>query len=239
MKYFPLLLLIFLSHSLIGQNLSAKDLLAKSIQYHDPGNKLATGDYEFIFEEKRPDGKTNKAIARFAPSQEIFEITRYREENATSYFIDQDSVEFSLNGDKNISEENLVKYRLDADRGMMLKNYYLYLWHLPMKLNDPGTILREEVVTTNFEKRSALEIKVTYEQSVGEDIWYFYFDPETYAMIGYRFYHDESIPDGEYIYINGEVEMDGIRIPAQRKWYTHKEDKFLGEDVLVEIRKVK
>jgi len=73
---------------------------------------------------------------------------------------------------------------------------------------------------------------VTYDPEVGDDIWYFYFHPETYALVGYRFYHNESANDGEYILFSGELESYGIRIPQTRKWYTHKEDKYLGADTL-------
>jgi len=79
-----------------------------------------------------------------------------------------------------------------------------------------------------------LEIKVTYDPSVGKDIWYFYFDPTTYALRGYRFYHDEAKNDGEYILIDGEVTINGVKFPKNRAWYTHKEGKYLGNDDLLE-----
>jgi len=68
---------------------------------------------------------------------------------------------------------------------------------------------------------------------VGKDIWYFYFDKKTVALIGYRFYHDESKNDGEYITLDGEEIIQGIRIPKNRKWYYNKDDKFLGADFLI------
>ena len=75
---------------------------------------------------------------------------------------------------------------------------------------------------------------MTYEAEVGEDIWYFYFDPANYAMIGYRFYHDESKNDGEYITLDGETIVNKIRFPQTRKWYINADDTFLGADILVE-----
>ena len=55
-------------------------------------------------------------------------------------------------------------------------------------------------------------------------------------MIGYRFYHDESKNDGEYITLEGEIEIEGIKMPKDRYWYMNVNDRFLGADLLVEKR---
>ena len=102
-----------------------------------------------------------------------------------------------------------------------------------MKLKDPGTIIDPKVTAIDFDGQKSLALRVTYEEAVGKDIWYFYFHPETYALIGYRFYHDESKNDGEYITLEGEESLSSLRLPKIRKWYTHKENKFLGADILV------
>ena len=104
-----------------------------------------------------------------------------------------------------------------------------------MKINDPGTVLHDEYKYVDFFGQNLLEVKVTYEEAVGKDIWYFYFDPISFKLSGYRFYHDESINDGEYILLDKEVQFENIKLPAQRKWFTHKEDKFLGTDTLIEF----
>ena len=141
----------------------------------------------------------------------------------------------TLNGRSDYAEEEAKENRLDKDRATTMRNYYHYLWCMPMKLNDPGTIVDNAVKTVDFFGKESLEVKVTYTAEVGNDIWYFYFNPQTHAMQGYRFYHEESANDGEYITLDNEVTSNGVRIPQVRKWYTHKEAKFLGEDKLVKL----
>ena len=75
-------------------------------------------------------------------------------------------------------------------------------------------------------------MKVTYKKEVGNDIWYFYFDPSTYAMEVYQFFHDESKNDGEYILLSGMETINGIKMPKNRAWYYNKDDKYLATDVL-------
>ena len=105
----------------------------------------------------------------------------------------------TLAGTTEISGADKEKYRLNCQRAKMFRDYYAYLYGLPMKLKDAGTIVDKEVYATSFQGKECLSIRVTYEEAVGEDIWYFYFDKNSYALIGYRFYHEEEKNDGEYI----------------------------------------
>ena len=114
----------------------------------------------------------------------------------------------------------------------MYRNYYSYLYGLPMKLRDPGTHLDPKVEKKNFHGKDYWVLEVRYDPEVGEDLWYFYFNPDTYAMEAYQFYHDVAKNDGEYILLEGEHRLGGMRIPKIRTWYTNKEEKLLGTDTL-------
>ena len=107
-----------------------------------------------------------------------------------------------------------------------------YLYGLPMKLKDPGTILDPVVKRKKFKEKEYLVLKVTYEESVGKDTWYFYFNPLTFAMEVYQFFKDESKNDGEYILLNDEILVEGIKMPKNRSWYFNSNDKFLATDRL-------
>ena len=51
----------------------------------------------------------------------------------------------------------------------------------------------------------------------------------------YQFYHEESKNDGEYILLDGLEEIEGIKMPKTRAWYTNKEEKYLGTDTLFKL----
>jgi len=229
-----LLALLFIYCQSIGQ--TAKEIIDLSIQYHDPENKLAKGDYIYHFDESRPNSSKSKTKVRLAPHKEEFELEYTRKAVTQIYNINKGRVKFSANGNTDLTEEFKKENRISEERGKMMKNYYMYLWQLPMKIKDPGTRIHENVERTSFFDTEALEVKVTYDEEVGKDIWYFYFDPLSYRLVGYRFYHDESANDGEYILLENEYKLDNIKLPAKRMWYTHKEDKFLGTDELVLLK---
>ncbi len=114
-----------------------------------------------------------------------------------------------------------------------MKDYYTYLYGLPMKLRDPGTQIDLLVRKKTFMEKEYLVLRVTYDKEVGEDTWYFYFDPENYAMEAYQFFHKEAENDGEYILLSGEETIHGIRMPKVRAWYYNKDNTYLGTDTLI------
>lgn len=215
--------------------MSSVEIINQSIKFHDPKGKLESKDFTFHFEESRPDGKVNKTSARLFPSKEKFSISRQSQGDVVEYKLDKGVASFSVNGNHEVHDTIIKKHRLDNARVQKIKDYYLYLWHLPLKLKDPGTIVHPENEIVDFFGQNLIQVKVSYSPEVGKDIWYFYFHPENYKLSGYRFYHDEKDNDGEYILIDGEIKMGSVRLPATRKWYTHKEKKFLGTDKLVKL----
>ena len=226
-------ILVFGFNICFGQtDLTAEELLQKSIQYHDPQNKLFVSDLTLDLLETRPNGKDRSTALKCNIYKESFTYLQERDTLFIDAHYKQGQFNFRVNGNSEISDQVRKDQRLTTERFLMLKNYYQYLWLLPTKLNDRGTIIDPEVRAENFFGKDALEIKVTYEPTVGKDIWYFYFHPSSYALVGYRFYHDEAANDGEYILLEGEMVSENVRLPKERKWYTHKEDKFLGADIL-------
>jgi len=108
-----------------------------------------------------------------------------------------------------------------------------------MKLRDPGTNINHPVEKKEFQGKQYLVLKATYDAAVGSDIWYFYFDPETYAMEVYQFYktddNGQMIPNsGEYILLSEEATVSGIKMPKVRAWYYNQDHKYLATDTLVE-----
>lgn len=210
---------------LLAAAVSAQDVLERAIAYHDPGGVFATEAVTVELSETRPNGPSRRTRVHIDVTGERFEMERAGDDGKT--------VEITMKGDDVVVKGDPD---LTPERAARTRNYYLYLYGLPMKLTDPGTRLDPTVKETEFRGREALELKVTYDEDVGGDTWYFYFDPESYAMFGYRFYHDESKNDGEYITLEGEATGKGLKLPKIRKWYRHRDDGFLGTDTIEAIR---
>ncbi len=219
----------------MAQAPSADQIISASQKYHDPKGSLTKTTVILTLNEPRPGGADRISVVTFNNKHEFFSLERSVEEGNIYMEQDKEKYSFSFNGSTEFSTEIAEKYKLNKERLTLMKNYYLYLWMLPIKLNDPGTIVHPTASLKDFFGKNGYEIKVTYSPKVGKDIWYFYFDLEDFELIGYRFYHDESKNDGEYILLDQEVQGNKLRLPAIRKWYKHVDDEYLGEDQLKSI----
>lgn len=232
MRWIYLLFLLSLTQYCYGQMLSGPALLDKAIKYHDPHDSWSTFNNKLQVTMSMPDKEDRVSDISINLPAESFQIITTKEDTRTTQTLDKDVCHYTLNGEQNISQEDLEKHRLNCDRTKLLRNYYTYLYGLPMKLKDRGTIVDPIVQEKEFKGKTYKVLKVTYEQEVGKDTWYFYFDPETYAMEIYQFFKVEADNDGEYILLSDEEVISGIKMPKTRAWYYNKEDKYLGTDVL-------
>jgi hypothetical protein len=165
-----------------------------------------------------------------------FELIAVRDSVMTEYRVNEDEVNVVKVDWKN-PEKPLETTEKDLEQAVFMKNYYTYLYGLPMKLKDQGTHIAEKVERKTFKGKEYLVLKATYDQNVGSDAWFFYFDPTTYKMEVYQFFKTDSsgkiIPNtGEYILLSENQVVNDINMPKVRKWYYNKDDQFLGADVI-------
>ncbi len=223
---------------LLTATLSAAEMLDRSIAYHDSDGRFATSAIAIELSESRPDGGVRKTSLVIDNGRGRFEMRRVVDDGREVYIrVDGDDVKVSLDGSTTFSAEEAEQYRLAPEQAKRTRNYYIYLYGLPMKLLDSGTRLDPETREKEYQGHAVYELKVTYDEAVGQDTWYFYLDRKTYALVGYRFYHDESKNDGEYIVLEGEASGAGLKLPKTRKWYRHEDDGFLGTDIIESMRR--
>ncbi|MEP1034564.1 DUF6503 family protein [Ekhidna sp.] len=210
-------IILFLLTPIVGFTQTLADqVLAKSVAYHDPTDTWSTLSATFIFRETRPDGPDRSSIITLDNSKSYMKINRNDEE------------EYEVIG--NAAE--VLKGDNDKERALVLRNYYLYLWGLPMKLYDKGTPGIALADDAKVGEENCKVLRVAYE----EDTWYFYIDENTGQMLQYKFYKDAEETKGELITLGDEISVKGIRIPQRRSWYTLPEMKYLGTDILTEAK---
>jgi len=232
MKYIFWIVCFSFATCCLGQGVTGSELLEKAIAYHDPNNQWNSfvGNFKVTMESPNGD-KRISLIAMDMPSSH-FELITQKDSNTIEQTVHKGQCILKLNGNTNITEADRATYNISCERAKKMKDYYTYLYGLPMKLRDPGTIVHPTVEIKSFKGKEYLRLRVTYSPEVGKDTWYFYFDPTTYAMEVYQFFHDESKNDGEYILLAGEEDIKGIKMPKTRSWYYNKNDQLLGTDVL-------
>lgn len=232
MKY--VLLTIFLLQGVLNyaQEITGTQLLERAIAYHDPENNWSSFKGKMLIEMESPKNSPRNTVIEMKLPKNYFKTTVKKNNYTIESELDNGKCTLKLNGSTSIFPKIKDSLNISCDRAKMMKNYYTYLYGLPMKLKDKGTIIDNNVIKKTFKGKEYLVLKATYEKEVGNDTWYFYFDPKTYAMEVYQFFHDESKNDGEYILLSEMITVNGIKIPKVRAWYYNKGDVYLATDNL-------
>lgn len=212
------------------------ELLRQSIAYHDPAGVWARHVHRFTLSETRPDGASRTTTFVLDNPTGGFSLHVERDGHVIDARRAGADCTATLDGDAAMPEDLRERYRLSCEGLAWWHAYYGYVHALPMNLTDPGTRPGEAVTRMTFGGRDVFALRVTYDPAVGSDVWYFYFDPGTSALVGARFYHDEAANDGEYLVFEGEVAHDGIRLPKAMRWYVNADDRFLGGDTVEDYR---
>jgi hypothetical protein len=213
LNFIILLVLLLLLMQCKKGDLSATNILDKSIAYHDPSNKWPLLNTRLNFEE-----------IHMKDSIEVTRLTQIWIDNTKGYF------KINRGGDEihGMAMDScfIEKGNVDCDRAKRMRNYYLYLWGLPMKLKDAGTLVKNDYIETVWVGETAYQLQVDYE----EDNWSFYFSKVNFKLIGYSFIEKDG--SGENILLSEEAQVAGLRLPQKRSWYTLNTNKFLGTDIL-------
>lgn len=236
-RFISLLMILVAATFSCESSLTPDQLLDKSIQYHDPDDEWVSFKGNLNITMTTPDRSDRNTEILIDLPAEHFYSKAVRDSLITEYDVLKNDCSIRFNGRSEFTDKEISDHGLTCDRAKMYKNYYTYLYGLPMKLKDPGTHLSDSVEQEMFQGKDYLVIKVTYDEHVGRDIWFFYFDPETYAMEIYQFFRKDDSgklnrESGEYILLTEEVLVNNIRMPKVRAWYYNKDDEYLGTDTL-------
>jgi len=229
---------IFLCFTLncLSQNFTSSQLLEKAIDYHDPNSNWQSFNKTFTVVMTTPTAPIRTSVITINLPSEYFSVKATKDTITTSYTLDKGKCKMSYN-EKALDSAKAKEKNMSCDRATLYKNYYTYLYGLPLKLKDPGTNLYKKVERKAFKGKDYLVLKVTYDEAVGSDVWYFYFNPKTYAMEIYQFFKTddngkEKLNTGEYVLLSKEALVNGIKMPKVRAWYYNKDDQYLGTDTL-------
>lgn len=196
--------------------LTGRDLIKKSIAYHDPEGKWADLKASFVIQDSMPPGRDSRHYVFSLDNTQTKFVYRIE---GSHFLVWNDSVQ-------------VFEGEVEKARALRMRNYYTYLWGLPMKLMDEGTPIEDSVREETLNGKTYQVVRVPYE----EDIWYFFLDPESHRMEAYKFYKDEPNGVGEIIYLDGEYVYEGMKIPQNRQWYRTEKPEFLATDMLQEIK---
>lgn len=236
MKYLFSLLFLGAFFNGVAQEMTGQQLLDKAIKVHDPSGNWNSFMGNLQVTMSTPDKPARVSDIFIDLPAQKFSAAATRDSVTTVYTVDKENAWVNKK-DLRSPQTPMESTDKENERAVFMKNYYTYLYGLPMKLKDQGTHIDPKVERKTFKGKEYLVIKASYNEAVGNDVWFFYFDPTTYKMEIYQFFKTDEkgnvkSDSGEYILLSDSHLINGIHMPKMRKWYYNKDDKFLGADVI-------
>ena len=224
---------------------SAQELLAQSVRHHDPQGRWRTLKTEFLFAWR------DTSVVQIDLPRQYFSLQGKLETHEVTST--QCEFAYERNGKPQTSNEFIAVDDERCERSTFMRNYVTYLTGLPMKLQDPGTQLRDEVILVDLLQpintravgalsrkqsqllqeqghTSLLKITVDYAKGENTETWDFFLKPETKQLVHYQFYRSDDPAGGEYLILSGLLNLDGVNVIQKRDWYYRKDDKYLGTE---------
>jgi hypothetical protein len=234
MRYL-ILLFVFLQFQAQAQ-LSALEVLEKSIEVHDPKNRW-----------KRFEAALEMSIVREKVADRVFTIHLDLRQKSFGYEVKNDSLHYKqgfrdtshyvfLNGETTVPTPLILRYDLGKKRTQYLREVYEYLLFLPMRLKNDVKFLSKEPVKEVFNQKSCYKITFQYEPIDENETWHFFIDQQTFVLHGYQFYLKDKTTNGEYIYTTDYELIKGILMPKTKSWYWNKDGSFFRTDRILKVK---
>ncbi len=227
-SYFFVLITVSLTYCSYGQEMSGKDVIHASIQYHDPEGRWTSLHSEFLVLSDR-----DTTALTLANNRSMVEWTEKLKDNRmiTGGYIG-DSCYVRLDGRSIPPEGEIENFLLDCPQIIGRSNYWLYMYGLPMKLTDNQAIIEPRAQMVQFLDGQYWRIKVRYDGGAEGERWQFYFDTDSFRFAVAQYFHPALGDDSEYIIYDNPIDIDGMVIPSKHSWYMLKEREFIGFEQL-------
>ncbi|MFT6717105.1 MAG: hypothetical protein ACJA0Q_001756 [Saprospiraceae bacterium] len=200
--------------------ITGEDIVNASIKFHDPEGKWNTLNADFVFESNFSfnDSTPEKLHININVPNNAFRYTNLNRNVDLTY--NQDSCE-------------VLKGNATCDGYHWTKNFYTYVWGLPMKLKDPSTVIQQKFNLDTIQQIPLYVVSIPYEN----ENYKFYFDQKNYELKCFSFLKNKGELKGEFIMLSGIHEYDGIKFPKHKRWEHLITKELIGTNEVLSVTK--
>ncbi|MDT7832583.1 DUF6503 family protein [Flavobacteriaceae bacterium S356] len=234
MRYILLCFIIFLGSCNSGdQNLTGKDIIAKSIQKHDSNNKWSSTDMHLRIQEPRFQNPVRYSIVKLNNKTGAFSLQRNRDHHVSNHIIDEQGNATTYLDGKTITDTLLIKkYRLDPSRNTVYRRFYQSLMGLPMSLHIEKLDSIGDVSQVIFNDIRSYMVPIELEKPLFSKHWNLFFSRDDFSMIGIEMIFPDDLTKGERLFFEGSANINGVTIPRHKHWHDLSGE-YLGSDIII------
>lgn len=199
--------------------LTSDDIVKNSIHFHDPEGNWSSFKGKFYFE----------SIFSFNDSiPEKLEVSIDVKENGFQYHNLDRQVNISFPDDSCIVHSKLG----NCDGYRWTKNFYTYVWGLPMKLHDPNTSISPQYQLDTIKTKPCYVINVFYTA----ENFKFYIDQKSFQLRAFSFFKNDNSNHGEFIELEHIKEHHEIKFPKKKVWRDLISRELIGTNEVLNIQ---
>ena len=202
---------------------------------YDPGDQWGEAKLRIHIQEPRVGNPQRFTRLQMDNARGYFEMDRNQGEVIMTRIITgEGEAQFALDGETNLSQEQIDTYDLTLGRNQRHKNFYQAMYGMPMSIREADWINIEPAQAIEFEGKEAYSIRLERKEPLITKHWTLITSRQMDKILAIVFNHPEE-PDHEeeILKFEGEYEVNGISIPRIRNWYIRQTGEYLGSDIVV------
>lgn len=209
-------------------------VLEQSIKYHDPNGEWPTAKLKMRLAEPRPQTPHRFSIVDLDNNTGAFRMDRNREDKVSSHLVSAGGENSALLDGEVVTDPEVIRqYMLLPERSPGYRNYYQFMYGIPMIL-QPHFATMKEVSYQVFDDQEVISLDFELKEAMISKEWRLYFSQEDYRLLGIETLNEGDEP-GEYLIFNGEARTGNMKFARFRHWYSKATDQYLGSDILVDF----
>jgi len=214
--------------------LDAREVLQKSIAWHDPEGNWDKVQMKLHIQEPRLNNPDRRSIIMLDNATGAFRLERNRKDHITTHIITDDGVAVTLLDDAEIKDPLVIKeYRLEPNRNGLYRKFYSSLVGLPMSLTDEKIVQYGGVTNEFFNETNSLKVPLVLNDGVFSNHWNLYIAQDDYRLSGVEMYFPDDAAKGERLYFDQIIIVEAMRLPRMRHWHGISDDSYSGSDIIV------
>lgn len=227
------ILTILLSSCNHEKLLLGEQILTQSIKEHDSLGIWNQTKMNLHIQEPRVSNPYRYSILHLNNSNNAFVLTRNRDNYITKHIIESNGNSLILlDGKEEIDSMLIKKYRLDPSMNINYRKFYKSMYGLPMSLSNS---LEKILETTEdvFNGKECYKIELELKEEIISKYWNIYISKSNNRILGMDIIFPDKPGEGERLYFEEIIEIEGIKIPRIRHWHKLKKNEYSGTDIII------
>jgi len=216
-----------------AEKIAATTVLEACFTYHDPNNEWPDWAGEYVVVEPRLQNPGRRSAVIFNPGAAVFEMERAYGDDIFRWKISKSRTQAYLNGQLVTDTALINKHRLTPERADGYHRFYSYTLGLPVSLKGKYRLLDSEAVLMEWKGHEVYKVEMEVENAPIATHWELFVDSKDYRLRSYQLLPEEGL--GEYLMLDQEMEVRGMKWPRVKHWYASENDEYLGSDLILSV----